>query len=197
MSYGIMPFAVSIAQVQEVFGSHDQALANELKHRFATLFEQDEDYDDEDGEALSLEQALGEIIDGQELPPEFGHKYGYAVKILCEHFGRHLPNEAFSSVGSEWIDEIEDVLADSGVSSVDFSLQEHLMYRGSPVPIPRPDDFPAVGYLKLNELAPALRAMQGANFTTAEAEHREALAEVQSWLETCIELKSDLVCFYH
>jgi hypothetical protein len=71
------------------------------------------------------------------------------------------------------------------------------MYRGAPVAIPEPDDFPFIGYLKAAEVGPALRALRAADFAELSPEVREAVAELTGWLEACSRGASDLVCFYH
>ena len=200
MSYGIMPFSVSIARVQQAFGSRDRALAESLKDTFSQHFEQDADKDegeDDDDEPLTLEEALDEIIEGKELRKAQGHQYGTVLEILCWHFGTLLPNEAFSGMRWEWADEIEEALTEAGVPSEVFALQGHLMCRGAPLAIPAPEDFPSIGFLKLAEIGPALQAIESADIASLDPEQQEAVVEITDWLEACIKAQTDLVCFYH
>lgn len=197
MSYMISAYSASIEKVQKAFGSHDSALAASLKKRFTSRFEQDaaekdEDYDEEP----SLEQALEEIIDGKALQAGFGHKYGWVLEMLCNHFGALLPNECYWGMRSAWAEEVEEALGRAGIPPDQFSLLNHLMYRGSPVKIPTPDDFPAIGYMKVSELPLALRAIEAANLSSLDEEHKRAVLELRNWLEACLNAQSDLICFY-
>jgi hypothetical protein len=200
MGYGIMPFSVSIARVQQAFGSRDKALADSLKQTFSHQLEQDAqdtDPDEDDDETpLTLEEALDEIIEGKGLRKTQGHKYGHALELLCWHFGTHLSNQSFCGMRWQWSDEVEEALTGAGVPTEVFSLQEHLMCRGAPVKIPAPDDFPSIGFLKRAEIGPALQAIESADFASLDLEQQEAAAEIKGWLETCIKAQTDLVCFY-
>ncbi len=196
MSYGIMPFTVQLALVERAFGSQDAALVSAIADEFADLFEQDR-FDADDEDELTLELALHEIVEGKPLREGYGSKYGYVLKMLCWHLGKHLPNAHFSSMDSDWADEVDRGLSRAGVPPETLALSWHLIYRGSPVAIPEPDDFPAIGYLRAVEVTPALRALESANLAALEPEVREAVRELIGWLEECSRSACDLVCFYH
>ncbi|MCA9070850.1 MAG: hypothetical protein KDA84_18100, partial [Planctomycetaceae bacterium] len=95
MSYGIHAYAVSLDQLQSVIGkrrtgffqrlfgaSNDQLLSN-LKQRYSDRLEEDaEDVDEDDEEEPTLERALIDLLEGNDLHPSYGHKYGYALEML-------------------------------------------------------------------------------------------------------------------
>ena len=196
MSYGITPIAVRLAEVRRAFGSRDAVLASAIREEFAYRFEQDRcDEDDED--EPSLDEALYEIIEGKPQRGHYGHKYAYALEMICLHLGERLPDRCLSAMRGEWADAVERALAGSGVPRDVFSLLDHLMYRGAPVAIPVPGDFPFIGYLKSEEVGAALGAVESADVSTLDPELREAVAEVRGWLEACAASACDLVCFYY
>jgi hypothetical protein len=193
MSYGIMPFGVRLALVKRAFGSGDAALVAEITEEFQDHFEAD----DGDDDGPTLEDALHEIIEGRPLQDGYGHKYGYTLELLCWHFGKFLPNEHFSAMHSDWANQVDRGLFQAGVPEETFSLTGHLMFRGSPVPIPERDDFPSIGYLKAAEVGPALRAIKTADLAGLDPEVRDAVGDLRGWLEACSKAVCDLVCFYH
>ena len=69
-------------------------LASVIREEFAYRFEQDRcDEDDEDEPTLG--EALHEIIDGKPLRERYGHKYAYALEMLCWHFGASSEQAAY------------------------------------------------------------------------------------------------------
>jgi hypothetical protein len=78
-----------------------------------------------------------------------------------------------------------------------FSLLDHLIYRGAPIALPEPGDFPFIGYLKAEEVGPALGAVEAADVSMLDRELREAVAEMRGWLGACAASTCDLVCFYY
>lgn len=206
MSYGITPIAVSIDKVESVMrqrksggvfghliGSPSAKVSNTIKQRFAYRFEQDDADDDEP----TLEQALTDLLAGNDLNPWYGHKYAYAFELLCQHFGELLDNSAWSLIRSEWAVQVRDAMSQAGVDHGTFSMTGHLMYRGAPISIPPPDDFPFIGFLRKEEIGKALRAIDSADLTKMDEEVEESVVEIRGWLDHCWQLNCDLVCFYY
>ncbi len=196
MSYGIMPYSVSLAEVERVFGCGDPALLARLMVEFKDDLDNDE-CDEDDEEEPTLAEALREIIEGEPMRPSYGHKYGYLLEMLCRQYGESLANSEFSSMHSDWIDKVDQGLAHAGIPEETLSLSRHLLYRGSPVAIPEPGDFPFIGYLKSNEIPPALQALETADLTVLEREVKESIDQLRSWLESSQKSQRDLVCFYY
>jgi len=182
MSYGLGPFAVKLARVERVFGCRDVALADAILREEAV----DDDVD----------EAVRDIIEGRAFRdgPDDGPLYGRALRVLCRHFGRELPTEYF--LYDDLVGAVDEALGRSGIPEETFSVARRLMYRGSPVAIPTPDNFPYIGYLRAHEIGRALRAVGTVDLAALEDEVRGAVAELRSWLETCSTAACDLVCFY-
>lgn len=117
--------------------------------------------------------------------------------MLCLHFGEYLPNRNFTAMRSSWADAVDLGLTTVGVPEDRLRLINHLMYRGSPIAIPEPLDFPSIGYLLGSEIVPALGALETANLAPLDPDVREAISEVKGWLEVCARSGSDLMCFYY
>lgn len=207
MSYDITPIAVSLEQVQGVIGvertggflrrllgSPTDRLIRTIKRKYAHRLEQDEVYDEDEP---SLEKALEDLLAGAELDPAFGHKYAYALELVCDHFGEFLDNSAWSAMRLDWAEHVHEAMTQAGIDENAISLNEHLMFRGPPIPIPAPSDFPSIGFLRRNEIANAASALDAADLSTLDEETRESITQIRSWLERCNELKCDLVCFYY
>jgi len=192
MSYGIMPYSVSIDRLKQAIGSNDAALAKSLKDRLRDSY----DFDSDDDE-VTPEQAVDQLISGSELQKGYGHYYGTVIELLSLQFGKMLENGAFSGMSSSWADEVDQALEDAGVPAEILRVTDHLMYRSSPVTIPPPDDFPSIGYLTKSEIPAALQAMQSADMDSADDEQKEAMIQLKNWLEICSKASTDLVCFYH
>ena len=207
MSYGITPIAVSLEQVQSVIGtdqtpgflrallgSPTDRLIHKIKREFAHRFEQDELNDEDEP---SLEKALRDLLSGGELNPGFGHKYAYALELLCKYFGEVLDNSAWTAMRSEWADQVHEALKRAGIDENVLSLNEHLMFRGSPIPMPAPADFPYTGFLLRSEIGNATDAINAADLSALDGETRESIMQIRGWLDQCRELDCDLVCFYY
>jgi hypothetical protein len=211
MSYGIMAFAVSLDRVESVlasakrgllgrlFGTPTDSLMKTLKQKFAYRFEEDEDdFDEEDEEeTLTLEQALVDLLHGNKLNSSFGHKYGYALELLCDHFGESLDNSAWDAMGVDWAVQVEEEMQQAGIDENTISPMGHLMFRGPPIQIPKPEDSPAIGFLRSSEIDRAASAIDGADPSNMDEEAAESVMQIRAWLRRCEQLNCDLVCFYH
>jgi len=207
MSYGITPIAVSLAKVEGVigpqkagglfgrlFGTSHASLLKEIKRRFSYRFEQDDV--DEEGEP-TLEQALADLLAGSDLDESYGHKYAYAFELLCDHFGDFLDNSAWSAMRTEWAEQVEGAMKKAGIAEDAISVSSHLMFRGAPISIPTPDDFPFVGFLRRGEIDNAAQAIDTADLSSMDEEVRESVEQLREWCDRCRELERDLVCFYY
>jgi hypothetical protein len=143
------------------------------------------------------------MIMGGTKDKRFGFKYGYALDFLCRHLGEIPDNESWCSIRYETLDAIDTVLKDSGVRSKTFSVAKFLVERGAPVDIPKPDDFPSIGYLTRDEIPAILALLTPEKLSKAirrsdESDYFEgAFGELRSWLEACTKANRDLICFYY
>jgi hypothetical protein len=204
MGYILEATAVELRKVTDALGSKDRRLLSALVKAFGDDFDQfDEmaaDYldEDEDGEPLTMQAALTQMVMGEEYNDGLGFMYGYALEFICNHFGEPLPNGGWSGMPSstKWADTVDQALKAAGVPGKVFGVSRHLMNRGAPVEIPSIDDFPAIGYLKLAEIE-AVRQALGRPTVAAikDREVLEAIREIQGWLQTCADSSRDLICF--
>lgn len=195
MSYAIHPYAISVAAIKKCVGSYDARLLKKLNRQFRNEFGE---IDELDEDAIPVEQALSHLVMGGQLDERSGFKYGYALKFLCEYFGKMLTNECWSSVGWDWIEEIDNALADVGVDGKAFRVDPHLTTRGAPIPLPPIADFPAIGYLLEGEMADVVAELEQLEDADNENDEiRDSIDEARKWFNLCSRTHKDLVCFYH
>jgi hypothetical protein len=168
-----MPFAVELDNVTQLIGAGDDSIVSALKpqfnHRFDTL-----DWDDE--AELTSEQALRDLLVGNELNPNYGHLYAYGFEMLCGIFGEHLPNRHWSAMKAAWIETVNDALRANGAKTDLIGI----IFRGAPITIPD-----------------TLAGLNDLSLTFLESEAGESVSELREWLESCLRKKCDLVSFYY
>jgi hypothetical protein len=173
------------------------------------LSSDDDDVDDveearEPRRELSTGAALVHLILGGTPNPSVGFKYGYALFHLCLTLGDVPDHDAWCSIRSQTLDGVDAFLKAAGIKPKAFTVDKFLINRGPPVTMPRPDDFPSIGYLDRDEVTAVLAMLDPARLDPVLAAQsarkrewlREMTAELRSWLETCARTKLDLVCFY-
>lgn len=197
MSYGVHAFAVDFGELKAALGSKDGHLLAQVLANFATDIER-MDADDVENELPPTAEVLRRMIFGEAYHEErwVGFKYGYALEYLCWHLGEFLDNSQWSSMHGDWFETVDAALAQAGVSPAVFSTAK-LVYRGAPVPIPEPDDFPGIGYLTREEIPAVAAALDAADWSrVTDAEARQSIEQVRGWLHTCQETDCGLVCTY-
>jgi hypothetical protein len=189
-----MPYAVDLAELRSLLGSGDEKVLAGITddRRFGYDFDSVDELGDDT--AVAARTALEHMIMGREYDQKSGYVYGYCWKILCEAYGRWLPNGHWSAMRYSWFDTVNDGLRTAGVT---FS-PEDLIYSGAGVPLPSIDDFPAIGHLERGEM-PALLTTLGAVDDTSfsDTDVLDSVREIQGWLRHCVTQERDLVCFYH
>ena len=194
MSYGLHPYAVSLPTLKKTLGARDANLLAALHRKFEKDYA---DIDDLDDGVASMRQALEDLLLGNKLDIDAGFKYGYALKYLCEHFGKLLTNEAWSSLDWEYIESVDKVLKRAQVDARTFGITSHLAARGSPIPIPRIPDFPSIGYVLEAEIGKVSTECEKVMPKGVDPEITESLKEMRQWFDHCARGHLDLVCFYH
>jgi hypothetical protein len=208
MGTTLTPIAVSLDKLTAVCGSGDRGLLDSVIKKFGREFwqfdEMGEDLDDlgEDdapaGNSITMKEALGHLIMGEEYNQKAGFMYGFALQFICLHIGTRLPNDHWCSLsGWSWFPEVDNALETLGVPEERLRVQRHLTGRGSPVPIPVIEDFPAIGYLKQDEIKRVAEILDEGKVQSLEFETmRDIMKELLIWISKCIKLKRDLICFH-
>ena len=209
MGTNLTPIAVEHGRLKAACGSRDRDLLNSVLKKFKRDFgqfdEMGEDLDalgEDDapaGNSITMKEALGHLILGEEYNQKAGFMYGYALQFLCLHIGTGLPNDHWCSLrGSwSWFPDVDKALEDLGVPEERLRVQGHLTRRGSPVPIPAIEDFPAIGYLKQDEIKPVAEILNDEKVQAIEFEPmRESIKELLAWIRKCIKLRRELICFH-
>jgi hypothetical protein len=118
------------------------------------------------------------------------HLYGYCIKALCELWGVMLSNDRWWAMRWGWFDA---VTAAAG-GRYNFA---GLVSGGPGVPIPAPEDFPAMGHLTRAELPSHLARLDALDLTAIDRSAAASIEQARSWLLECRRDDMDLVCFYH
>ena len=166
----------------------------QIKLRYQHVLQDDET--DEDDE-LTVEEALRDMVDGANLNKDFGWKYAYALEALCWHFGELLDNSEWSPMRGQWSEQVDVAISRAGVPENTFSVEGHLMYRGSPIPIPEVPDFPFIGFLRKTELPEAAKSIAQCDRSKLGEDVERAIRQVEGWLDRARKLERDLFCFYY
>lgn len=121
------------------------------------------------------------------------HLGGYALRDLIRSLGGRMGSNAhWSSMRMAWFDEVDGALAAVGS---DLRLMSSFM-RGSPVPFVYPDDFPMVGHIRPDEVAPLGAQLDAVLPSLRRGQARDAVAEVREWLSDA-RRGEGIVTFYH
>jgi hypothetical protein len=177
MSSSIYVYLVSTAQLKQGVGSGDGGLLS------AIIIDQDDflariDEIDEEAEFICAE-AVADLIHGrtQEECPEY--LYGYALEAICAQVGKELANICPIVRASDWINDIDAQLVAAGVP---VSL-EMLVFGGSPVPIPTPEDYPCIGTWPAEKIPTALAAMNALDLSSFDDETETTFDQIKEWLK--------------
>jgi len=144
MGYSHTFYAVELSQIQSVFGSNDDELIAEMLTKYdEELAGNDEAFvsDIEAGcpdsktalrEMIAGSYSLGKGIDGA--------LYGYVFEFICEHYGEHFGDD---------------------VASVEYLPFRSLLSRsGAPIPLPKIECWPIIGYLPLESVSEELDRLE-------------------------------------
>lgn len=180
MGYQTTVYAVDLRDLRAAFGSNDGDLLRDISERYAEDFaDADESFETEIAAgALTLEAAIAELIQGTlSGSPSTAFQYGYALEILCRHFGTKLD--------TDMLGEIEGI-----------GLAEQLATAGPPIAIPTPeDDFPVIGYMTHQETVAELQRIEGVELSHPRPSVNTAIAQLRSCLEEARRQSLDLVAF--
>jgi len=178
MSSTLNVYAVPLERLRQVMGSGDQDLITAIKASQSSLLASVDEIDDEAG--FTCAEAVADLVNGNASKAHPSYFYGYAMEAICNHLGKALPSLSGISGVPDWVDE---VTANLGTLGVPLDLNE-LVYGGSPVRIPSPDDYPFIGHLEPDTLASAQAAFQGKQIP----EEDEDLPQIREWLDEAVKI---------
>jgi hypothetical protein len=176
MSYGIMPYRVSLSRLRTRFGMTDKKKRSKTRGACYHLRQSVDELDSSEN-APKFDEIVVELLDGKAEHSKYGYKYWYAVKGFVESIGQFLNN-------SEWYP------ADASVfwNSKSFKLYDI----DAPMRIPTPDDSPTVFVLRAENMTDdLLKELE------EKIGYNEQFWQVSSWIRDAKRYKQDLVLFYH
>jgi hypothetical protein len=177
MSSGINVYAVPIERLKQLVGSRDLGTIDAIVEGHEEFLSSIDDIDEE--AELTCADAVAQLLNGELSEDAPGYLYGYAVEAICSHVGETLPNICPIAGASDWIEEVDALLERKGIPV----RLNALLYGGSPVPIPEPDDYPFIGKWTAAELAAAKSAFESADLTDVDPEMAETLQQMRDWVE--------------
>lgn len=138
MGHFIFSFGVKIEKIKSIIGSKNQNLFEEIKEKYSI----------ED----TLDLALKQIINGENIDEEAGSSYRYALIYLCRFVGAKLPYNREIKFGYE-TDLINEFLHND-FNLRHFELEIELLARNTNIfNLPPVLDWPLMGLLTKNQLA--------------------------------------------
>jgi hypothetical protein len=140
-------------------------------------------HNDEPGQRdKDVERALRQLVMGEHLEEDAGSQYGYALELLCRHFGEVILPDAWGGV--RWM-----AVEDAGLADI-------LTRTGPPVSMPDTEGF-TIGHLTAAEVAAKVSELGNAHLTSDNDELQELLDEYEGWLRTAASKQKAIVFFYN
>ena len=165
-------YAIDRDRMLAAFGSKDAQLLDEILGMQVELVESyDDQLEVEDAEpSHPVRQALADIIEGV-VGPGIGIFYGYAIEVLCDHFGQVIPVPDDSGC-----DEIGD--------PEDLEIESKLLSGDLPIPVPAWGDTPYVRFLTAEQVPEELERLSGEDLSHDDPsieEGRQILLSQLKW----------------
>ena len=193
MGYSFSVYAVDLDKLTAVAGKNDRKLlAAVLKKQAEEIADNDESFEEEIAKGTpSLAVALQQIIEGKiKAPKGSGYQYGYALEVLCAHLGERIEEEDLS-----WFHEFIDGYLKKVKSRSSMKL---LGEDKLPIRIPKPDDFPGIGSITLEQVIAATPFFTAAaKLATDDDDATEVFDEIVGWLKVAKKKKRGLVWFVY
>jgi len=205
MGHEITPYLVDEPTIAAFFGSKDERLIADVLAAFPDEVSKNEQSFATQiaAGAPTLEGALRAMANRETSRDPMPHafQYGYALELLCRHLGTRIMD-----------DEHPELAASIRVNPRGLRMTKELEWFLSlthpPIPIPKPEDFPAVGFLSRNQAArrsagigdgtidptdPALPPWWRRWAKSLGAERDRYAA----WLKRAVRERKDLIAFYY
>jgi hypothetical protein len=189
MSTAVYVYSVPADRLRAIPGFNDKQLldyVSELEGFFETIDEIRADFDEEEEQPPECEQAYRQIVKGQPYTEAFGYVYGYAYEAICMAIGTETePSWTQIARSYDWFKDIDRALAELKIK---LKVTD-LLYRGPLIDIPRPDDFPALGWWTADEVAEAARVFQSFDLSKVGKKTAkkvkpvaDAIEDIRSWI---------------
>lgn len=192
MGIYLLPYGVKLEKVKAAFKFSDEKLLEEIKKTSV--------YDcyasQGGGRSVSTEQALRQMIFGEEYDKTCADTYGYALIALVAYWGENLtPEGDVFKIGS--VNEgIEQVLANYGIS-INFGgamLSEFYNFD-----LPRNPDFPVIGGISKDSLEYYQKELEKVNISAEDLKDpaKEEAMIFKRAVNYCVEHDLEWVTFAH
>lgn len=191
MGYNVQAYAVDLEKLRGLVGSNDEALIGAICDKYDRELS---GIDDIDGTEPSARAAVAALIQARMDDGEVNFKYGYALELVCRELGQWLPNQHWSAMHGEWFDSVDDAFADLGGKS---KLCSDVFWSGPPVDLPFIDDFPAIGTVPADRVAPLLGELEAALAKARPSQETSSLRELCEWLRVAQREGGGVVTFYY
>jgi hypothetical protein len=193
LGYGAMVWSVDLDLLRTDIGSGDRALARRYGAGFAERYHH---LQEDVGDAVTLTDVARHMIMGEPYADQVGFAYGYFLQFLCDVHGTFLDNRSWMPVPVDFSGRLDEVLAEAGLLADGFSVTG-LMFGGAPVPLPRIDDFPGIGYYEHGALKEAADQLARAGVIDLPDEYGSPAYFVFQWLAQAHDEGRSLVGFFH
>lgn len=180
MAFSTVAFAVDIEVIRTVYGSNDQTLYWTIEEKFSYELQHNDLWFEEEIQrgAITLRDALVHIIEGRPQDnPATAFQYGYAVELLCKHFGHFLEGDGL-------INRI-----------VDLEIQTAILESGVPIPVPPPPDIPIIGHLTSEQVIDEYIHLKEQSLIHPDQYIEDARQEFRSFLRQAHQKGLGLVSF--
>ncbi|OJF11318.1 hypothetical protein BG844_27030 [Couchioplanes caeruleus subsp. caeruleus] len=194
-----MAWAVDLDGLRAEIGNGDDALAKRYGASFTAHHDDVQELIDDvtdDGPAVTLADVARHMIMGEPYDERIGFAYGYFLEHLCDVQGRFLDNARWMPVPVDWCERVDEALASAGLLAEGFSTWD-LVFGGAPVPLPRIDDFPGIGYREYGSLQEPAHLLAGAALADIAEEYKDAAYDVFQWLSHAHDSGCSVVAFFH
>ena len=177
MSSSINVYAVPVAHLKQVIGSRDQTIIDAIAAAQSRFLASIDDIDDE-GE-IQCAAAVADLVNGTIKEDVSSYLYGYAFEAICAQIGKPLQNICPIAGVSEWIEGVDALLESHGIP-VRLAT---LVFAGSPISIPEPDEYPFIGHWPADKIAESLEAFRSLNLAAVDKDMAETLSLLRIWLD--------------
>ena len=201
MSYAPTAYAIDLDALKALYGSKDTKLATKIVAKLGEEIAEKNAWFEDDivKGAPRVEDALRELIAGTCTKKKHGFMYAYALELACGVLGTNL--YAAEWLNSEWFDAFQDVLPKGRVKKL-LTATNVTENPKMIVPIPKPGDFPGMGYFTVDECVEIAAALEPVkldpdedygDFTGEDLE--EGLTELRGWLKKATAKRRGLMLF--